>query len=386
MILIQHRKAIRLQAFFCIVIAVACVLCVYEVYHFLQERGVASGFGFLERATGWDVGFSLIPYTINDPYWRVILVGLLNTLFLGISSIMLATLIGIVVGLARISDNLVMSFLSVCYIEVMRNVPLILQIFFWYALFIHLPPPKQAITVLGGIIISARGIFLPGLNVSPTAAMAAGILLASGVVCALIAMLLPRRSQSVRMVQRELVRISLLGSFAMAVATLWLGRLHGLPFLQVAQLKGLNFQGGVRLSPEFGTLLTGISLYGGAFMGEIIRAGLMAVNKGQIEAAKALGLAPWKVFTRVRLPLAFRMVLPTLTNQYVWLLKATSLGIVVGFADLYLVVSTSIIQSGQTIELLGIMMLGFILINNLLAVIMNFVNRRIALRGTQLRM
>lgn len=240
-------------------------------------------------------------------------------------------------------------------------------------MFIHLPQPRQAITFLGAVVLSARGIFIPGLNVAPTAAAVAGAALMAGIVLGLVFALLPRRSLAAREVLPKLAHAGLIGGIVVAAAALWLGRTPDMPLVQVAELRGLNFRGGIRIAPEFAALLTGMSLYGGAFIGEIVRAGFLSVGKGQVEAAQALGLGPVQVLVRVRLPLALRMALPTLTNQYVWLLKATTLGIAVGFVDLFLVISTSIIQSGQTLELLGIMMAGFLIMNNLLAAVMNFI-------------
>lgn len=382
----QSRKtnAFLIQAVIGLVVVAALILFVRYAQRSLEAQNMTSGFAFLWRSTGWDVGFSLIPYTINDPYWRVILVGILNTLFLGLIGLALATIIGIIVGALRTSVNPVMSFLGTLYVESIRNVPMILQAFFWYAVFTHLPPPRQSIDVGGMMFLSARGIFVPWLNVSTFAAGFAGVALGCAVLLALTFSLLPRRSLFQRNLYPKLSRLALLGGILFAAAVLFFGRnTDGL--FQLPQLTGLNFTGGLRVSPEFAALLTAMSLYGGAFLGEIIRAGFMSVNRGQIEAAHALGLSGWHVFTRVRLPLALRAVLPTLTNQYVWLIKATTLGIAVGFADFFLVISTSINQSGQTLELIAILMAGFLIINNVLAGIMNFINARIKLRGTQLR-
>lgn len=383
---LPHRNAFLLQVAIGLGLLIGFVLLVRSAHQSLEAQGITSGFGFLVRSTGWDVGFALIPYTINDPYWRVILVGLLNTMFLGANSLVFATLIGIVIGTMRISGNPVFSFLGTCYVEALRNVPLILQVFFWYAVFIHLPPPRQAITVLGTLVLSARGIFIPNLNVEPGAAKLAGGLLLAGILLALVVALLPRRSLAARETMPKLTRASLIAGGALAAVVLWLGWIPGQPLLQIAELQGLNFQGGIRISPEFATLLTSTSLYGGAFMGEVIRAGFLSVGKGQVEAAQALGLSPMQNLMRVRVPLALRMMLPTMTNQYVWLLKATTLGIAVGYSDLFLVISTSINHSGQTLELLGILMAAFLIMNNLLAAVMNCINGRIALRGNQLRM
>ncbi|HBU14752.1 MAG: ABC transporter permease [Rhodobacteraceae bacterium GWE1_64_9] len=381
----RKRKAFLIQTVLGLLLLIGGALLIRAILQSLEGQGISSGFGFLHRSTGWDVGFSLIEYTINDPYWKVILVGVLNTLFLGSIGLVLATVLGVLIGVLRTSANPVMAFLGTCYIEAIRNVPLILQAFFWYAVFTHLPPPKVAAEAGGIIILSSRGIFVPGLNVVPGAGLLAGGLLLAGLVLALILALWPGRNLRARELLPLMSRGALLGGIGLAVAVLLLARTPGETFLQFAELKGLNFRGGIRVSPEFAALLTAMSLYGGAFLGEIIRAGFMSVSRGQIEAAQALGLGGWQVFSRVRLPLALRAVLPTLTNQYVWLLKATTLGIAVGFSDFFLVISTAINQSGQTLELILILMGGFLIINNLLAAIMNFINRRIALRGSQLR-
>jgi general L-amino acid transport system permease protein len=383
---IKNRKAFWVQTAVGLVLLIGGALLVRAIYASLVARGITSGFGFLDRSTGWDVAFSLIPYTVSDSYGRVILVGLLNTMFMGAIGLFFATLFGIVIGTMRISANPVISFMGTCYVEAMRNIPLILQVIFWYSIYIHLPPPRQAAQVLGMVMLSARGIFVPGLNVASSAAILALALIVCGVLAAAILASLPRKTLAARVNLPRLARISLLLGVVAAMTALFIGREPGLPLFQVAQLQGLNFKGGIRVSPEFAALLTGISLYGGAFVGEIVRAGFLSVGHGQIEAAQALGLSPAQVLTKVRLPLAVRMALPTLTNQYVWLLKATTLGIAVGFSDLFMVISTSINQSGQTLELIAILMASFLVLNNSLAAVMNFINRRVALRGTQIRL
>ncbi|WP_226623257.1 amino acid ABC transporter permease [Alloyangia pacifica] len=381
----RRTRAFWIQVAAGLALIVAVVLLVRAAQTSLAAQGVTSGFGFLQRSTGWDISFSLIPYTISDPYWKVLLAGLLNTLFLGVIGLALASVLGVIVGTLRTANNAVLNAFGTTYVEVLRNVPLILQAFFWYAVFTHLPRPKQALVLADAVVLSSRGIYLPGMNISASAGMIGGALILAGVILALVLSLLPRPTLARRRMLPRLSRIALFGGFGLGVLVMLLGKEAGMPLLNVAELKGLRFDGGVRISPEFAALLVAMSLYGGAYLGEIIRAGFMSVSRGQIEAAKALGLTTWQVFSRVRLPMALRAVLPTLTNQYVWLLKATTLGIAVGYSDFFLVISTSINQSGQTVELILILMAGFLIMNNVLAGIMNFINRRIALRGTQLR-
>ncbi|TIY00556.1 MAG: ABC transporter permease subunit, partial [Mesorhizobium sp.] len=177
------------------------------------------------------------------------------------------------------------------------------------------------------------------------------------------------------------VAIALLCAFA----ALWVGRLPDLPLLDIPRLQGLNLRGGLRIPPEFMALVVGMAIYGGAYIGEIVRGGFKAVGRGQVEAAQSLGLSPWRIFSRVRLPLALRAMLPILANQYVWLIKATTMGIVVGFTDFFMITALTINHSGQTLEAIFILMAGFLTINLSLAAVFNRINRAIALKGNQLR-
>ncbi|MDQ2068118.1 ABC transporter permease subunit [Xinfangfangia sp. CPCC 101601] len=381
----SKRRAYLLQMVIGLVLVAVLAALILGAKRSLDAQNITSGYGFLWRSTGWNIGFSLIPYSINDPYWKVIAVGILNTLYLGGMGLIFATVLGLIVGACRTSTNAVLRAFGTCYVETIRNIPLILQAFFWYAVFTNLPSPRQAINLGDMLILSARGIFTPALNIAEPYGLLAGMVFLGTLIAALVLALLPRRDLKSRLLYPKLGRaIWFVGGLGLILVIL-LGKVPGEPLLLTAELKGLNFTGGLRLSPEFAALLTAMSLYGGAFLGEIIRAGFLSVSKGQVEAAEALGLSGWQVFTKVRMPLAFRAVLPTLTNQYVWLLKATTLGIAVGYADFFLVISTAINQSGQTIELITILMIGFLIINNLLAAFMNLINKRIALRGTQLR-
>ena len=180
-------------------------------------------------------------------------------------------------------------------------------------------------------------------------------------------------------------RSIIVATTVICLVVLYFGRIADTPVVSVPALKGLNIRGGIRIPPELAALAIAMAIYGGAYIAEIFRAGFLSVAKGQVEAGNSLGLSPWYVFSRIRLPLAFRAVLPTLINQYVWLFKATTLGIVIGFTDFFSVVSVSINQSGQTLELIGILMVGFLIMNNTMSFILNRVNSAIALKGTQLR-
>lgn len=341
----------------------------------LLELGVATGFGFLERSTGWPINFALIEVTDRSPYWRMLTAGLLNTLLVGGLGLALATAVGIAIGLIRISSNLVLNVIGTTYVEIFRNVPLILQAFFWYAVFTHLPSPRQAIPLGDVGFLSNRGLTLPALDMTATDVL----ILAIGLGAALFLVQRARLANP----RAERVAWPLAAGFlaALFVILLFTGRTPDSPLVDLPALRGLRFVGGFTIKPEFTALLTAITVFGGAYIGEIVRGGFLAVDKGKIEAARALGLTGFQINWLVRIPLAVRAMLPALANQYVWLMKATTIGIAIGFPDYFMVVSTSINQSGQTIELLALLMGGFLLINYAIGFVMNRINARLAIKG-----
>lgn len=378
----KTRNAVY-QVAFLVFFALIIFGAVHEATSKLAAQGMTSGFDFLQKSTGFRIGFSLIPFDPFDSYLQMLWVGILNTIFLGILSIILANIFGLIIAVFRISSNGVLNDIGTLYIEAFRNVPLILQALFWYAALTHLPPPKLAYSFFDSIFLSARGVFVPSLNVGGQwfAAVALALILGLSV---LAWFSISRRFRRVK--NRGAIQIGITGlTFAAMVAILAYAREPGSDIFSVPALRGLNFRGGITIPPELSALAIATAIYGGAYIAEVIRAGFLSVGKGQVEAARALGLSPWHVFSRIHLPLAIRAVLPTLINQYVWLFKATTLGIVVGFADFFSVISVSINQSGQTLELIAILMVGFLVMNNALSFILNRVNKAIALKGTQLR-
>ncbi|MGV6873936.1 amino acid ABC transporter permease [Pseudochelatococcus sp. B33] len=386
MFALLRRQKVRnalLQALFVGTIAYIVIGGWLNAQQTMQQQRIVSGFGFLWRSTGWEGNFSLLSATPNDPYWWFFVIGLVNTLFLGTVGLVLATLVGLMIGLARISSNEMLRLLGRIYVDFFRNIPLILQVFFWYAFVTHLPAPRGAYD-FGGLKLSSRGIYAPVPNVD------GGYLLASAV-CLLAAIVVPLWLGGTRRIarppgeRRSLRLVAFLGLLALAVLVFVAGRVPGEPLFSVPQLQGLNLRGGVRISPEFSALVIAMTIYGGAYIGEIVRGGFKAVGRGQVEAAESLGLTPWRIFCHVRLPLALRAMLPILANQYIWLIKATTLGITIGFTDFFMVVAITINQSGNTLEAIGILMAGFLLINLSLAALFNHVNKAIALKGNQLR-
>ena len=372
----KFREAL-LQAAVVSFAAVLIIAMVINTRATLDAQSLTTGYGFLQRATGWDFSFSVLPYSISDPYSRTILIGILNTLLLGFLGIFFATIIGTLIGLIRTSRNYLFSFLGTVYVEIFRNIPLILQALFWYSIVSNFPKPRAALSLGDTVFLSGRGLYLPGLNIFSWAVALIVILFVVWM------LMLPTFK---RMIDRPssyhqfkfagwlvLVLIALLIAYA--------ARIPDTPWVDLPALKGLNFKGGIRMTPELSALVIAISLYGGAYIGEVVRAGLMSVPRGQIEAGFVNGLSNYHIFSRIRFPLAIRAVLPSLTNQYVQLMKATTIGLVVGFSDFFMIISTSINQSGQTLELLSILMGGFLVINLSIAYVMNTINRKIAIKG-----
>jgi len=340
----------------------------------LVDQGIATGFGFLERTTGWPISFSLTGVTPNSTYAQMLLAGLLNTLLVGGLALASATVVGVVLGLMRISRNLILTVIGAVYVEIFRNVPLILQAFFWYAVLTHLPSPRQALSLGGAVFFSNRGLMLPSLEIGRLHLL---LFLAAA---AAILVMGHRLRRHETLAARRIWPLAALAIAGLLVAALLTGR-NGDALIGLPHLQGLRFVGGTTLKPEFAALWIAMTVFGGAYIGEIVRGGFLAVDKGQIEAARALGLDGFRINRFVRIPLALRAMLPAVANQYVWLMKATTLGIAVGYPDYFMVVSISINQSGQTIELLALLMGGFLLINYSIGSALNLLNARLALKG-----
>lgn len=370
----QKTREMVAQALLVSLVAVTLIYCVLRIRYAVQAQGMVSGFGFLERTTGWDISFSVIDYTISDTYARVIFVGLLNTIYSGIISIVGATIIGSMIGLARLSPNYLLRSAGAIYVNFFRNIPLILQIIFWYQIIGNLPHPRQALEVGGLFFLSNRGFYWPALHLAVWAYWVIAALFVAGLIAILF------RKWILDSVNFTYKQTLLLGGLVIALVAA-LGTIGQENGFDVPQLAGLNIRGGAVLQPELCALILAIWLYGGAYVGEVVRSGFMSVGRGQSEAARSLGLRPFHIFSRIQLPLAIRAMLPTLSNQYILLMKSTTLGIAIGFSEFFFVISTSINQSGQTLELIGILMVGFLLVNMSIGLGMNWLNTRLALEA-----
>jgi general L-amino acid transport system permease protein len=314
--LTRRRKEILLQAALAAVLAFLGWILYSNTVANLETRRIASGFAFLWREAGFEIGeTTFFAFSAADSYARALVVGIANTLRVAVVGIVLATLLGTLVGLARLSPNWLLARIAGAYVEALRNVPLLVQLFFWYVVISdNLPAPAEALHPLPGVFLSNRGVFFP---------------------------------------------------------------LPG----DMPHLEGFNFTGGGSLTPEFAALLMGLVTYTAAFIAEIVRAGIVSVPRGQVDAALSLGLTRRQAMRRVTIPLALRLIVPPITSQYLNLAKNSSLAVAIGYPDLVSIANTTMNQTGQSIEGIAIIMATFLTISLSIAAFMNWYNRRVALQG-----
>lgn len=365
---------------FQIVFVAALIWIGYEIYANaranLQAQRIASGFGFLSQTAGFGVSQSLIPYAETDSYTRVFFVGLLNTLLVAGIGIIFATIIGFVVGVGRLSPNWLVARIAGGYVELVRNLPLLFQILFWYlAVLGALPGPRQSISVFDNFFLSNRGLVVPRpMAESGLDAFSIAILLA--VVASIVLRIYARRQlfQNGRVVTIWPYVVALLVGLPLVAVLLF-----GAPLsLEIPHLKGFNFSGGLRVVPEFVALTLALSTYTAAFIAENVRAGIQSVQKGQMEAGASLGFSHGKTLRLIVVPQAMRVILPPLTNQYLNLTKNSSLAVGIGYPDLFSVFAgTTLSQTGQAIEIIAITMGVYLLISLVTSAIMSFYGWRI---------
>lgn len=349
---------------------------VSNTLHNLASRHISTGFGFLQQEAGFAISETPIEYSATDHYARAFVVGLLNTLKLAIIGIVCATVLGVVLGVARLSSNWLIRKLASLYVEVIRNIPLLLQLLFWYGILIALPPARQALSPFSGVFLSQRGLFFPVMQehwVHPWLSL----FVLFGAVLAWFYYRWGSRRQDETGKPFALVLPVIA---CLIVPPLLAFVFSGAPFaLDAPELGGFNFSGGASISPEFTCMLLGLVTYTAAFIAEIVRAGILSVSHGQTEAARSLGLQPGFTLRLVVLPQALRVILPPLTSQYLNLTKNSSLAVAVGYPDLTSVANTSINQTGQAIEGVSMIMIVYLTISLLTAAFMNWYNARIAL-------
>src|SRR6266403_861767 len=370
-------RAIAVQVVFVAVLAAFVAFLVHNTIVNLRRQNIATGFGFLDREAAFGIGESLIPYSPADTYARAFLVGLVNTLYVSALGIVLATILGAVVGIARLSSNWLIRKLAQVYVETFRNIPLLLQLFFWWAMLrVSAPAPRQAWELLPGVLVSNRGFVFPVPTADPVhrwmlLALALGIAGAIGI---------SRWSKRRQALTGAQFPSGWVGAALIVGLPLLVFLAAGMPLdLDWPELKGFNFVGGSAVSPEFAALLIGLTVYTGSFIAEIVRAGILAVSWGQSEAASALGLRPGQRMRLIVLPQALRVIIPPMTSQYLSLAKDSSLAVAIGYPDLVSIANTTINQTGQAVEGIAMIMAVYLAISVLISLFINLYNRSVAL-------
>lgn len=345
----------------------------------MESRGISTGFGFLDQSAGFGIIMSLIPYDPSMSYGRTFLVGLLNTLLVSALGVVAATILGFLIGVARLSNNWLIAKLAWIYVETLRNLPLLLQIFFWYfAVLRALPSPRQSIEVGDWLFLNNRGLYIP----DPEPQSGFGWVLAATALAIVAVIVIQRWAH-----RRQIKTGELFPTFRVGLAIL-----IGLPLLaylatggpiqwDVPALKGFNFSGGITVIPELAALWVALSLYTASFIAEIVRSGILSVSRGQTEAAQALGLRSGPTLRLVVIPQAMRVIIPPLTSQYLNLVKNSSLATAIGYPDLVSVfMGTTLNQTGQAVEVVAITMAVYLTISLSISLLMNIYNRAVALK------
>ena len=344
----------------------------------LEARHIAGGWDFLWQPASIPIGETPIAYTPSvSSYGRALLIGILNTLKVSAVGVLLATLLGTAVGIGRLSRNWLLSRITAVYVEGVRDIPLLLQLFFWYGVVQALPGPRQAFHPVAGVFLSNRGIKLPQLDW----AQAHGLALAA-FVFGLLATLAWSRwadSRQARTGRRPVTWPA--AAFFLLVLPIGVWAAFGAPFhLDLPALRGFNFQGGLTITPEYAALLIGLVVYTATYIAEIVRSGILAIPRGQWEAGEALGLSRGVVLRRIILPQSLRVIIPPMASQYLNLVKNSSLAVAIGYQDIVSIADTTLNQTGQAIEGVAIIMGVYLTFSLSISTFMNWYNKRMALR------
>jgi general L-amino acid transport system permease protein len=344
----------------------------------LARQGIATGFGFLHTTAGFGISMSLIEYSEEHTYLRVFLVGLLNTLLVSAIGIVLATILGFLLGIMRLSRNWLVAKVAAAYVELVRNLPALLQIFFWYfAILRQLPGPRQSVVFLDTFFLNNRGLFTPRpVRGAGFAAIPLAVVVAIVATVVMVRWARRRRDRTGAQFRTVYAALALLVGLPSLVAAAM-----GFPLRwEYPVLQGFNFVGGLELIPELVALVVALSTYTAAFIGEIVRAGILGVSRGQSEAAQALGFARGPMLRLVILPQALRIIIPPLTSQYLNLTKNSSLAAAIAYPDLVLVFAgTVLMQTGQAVEIIVVTMAVYLTLSLLISLFMNWYNHRMAL-------
>jgi len=340
----------------------------------LEARDVESGFGFLTQRAGIPINVSLIDYTPNDTYGRAFLVGIINTIYTAIVVIILATIIGVLMGVAQVSGNLLITKIAETYVEILRNVPVLLILLFFYGVVLAgLPSVRLAWEFFPDGFLTQRGVYFP----RPIPLEGFNLVLLAFAAAIIFSIFFSRWAKNKKNETGHTLPVIRTNLAVLLIFPAAVFLLSGQPLdWDAPVLRGFNFVGGMKLTPEFVALVLGLSIYRGAFIAENVRSGILAVPKGEIEAAKAIGLSPNRIMRSITLPQALRTIIPATTNDYASLVKDSSLAIAIGFADMVSIGGTMIGQNGQALEVIAIWMAVYLTINLIISVLMNLANSK----------
>ena len=371
------KRAILFQIVTLLMVGLLAFYLISNTLTNLEKQSIATGLGFLQKESAFEIGETPIPYSAADTYGRALVVGFLNTLIVSSVGIIITIILGTLIGIARLSTNWLVSKLAAVYIEVLQDIPVLLQLFFWYAFFYNiLPSPRSALNPIVGVFLSNRGLVFAIPEAHPVFKYMA-VAVVVGLVLTYFLRKWSRQRQARTGQSFPVMRVSLAMVVGLPLLTWAIG---GAPTaMNVPALKGFNFVGGINISPEFTALLLGLILYTAAFVAEVVRAGIQSVSKGQTEAAMSLGLRPGLVLNLVVLPQALRVIIPPLTSQMLNLTKNSSLAVAIGYPDFVSVAGTTINQTGQAIEGVALMMVVYLTLSLLTSAFMNWYNKKTAL-------
>ncbi len=349
----------------------------------MGNRGIEFGFGFLTQESSFDIQFSLIDYDGSYSYGRAYLVGLLNTLLVAVIGIFFATIIGVVVGIARLSSNFLVAKFAEMYVEIFRNIPLLLQIFFWYfAALRALPLPKEAINFFDVSYLTVKGWFIPKFLWTNFSVLLYSLILSTVAIISIFIYARKKQEATGRRIPAFLISLGILVILP-TLGILFGGVKLGFEYPTLVQQSPtiFNFRGGIGIIPELIALAAALSIYTATFIAECVRAGIMGVSKGQKEAAASIGLTPGQILRLVVMPQALRIIIPPTTNQYLNLTKNSSLAAAIAYPDLVLVFAgTAMMQTGRAIEIVSITMLTYLSLSILISIFMNWYNKKIAIK------
>ena len=375
----EKSRSLLIQTLVIGLFAILIYLIAQQTAYNLEKRGISSGFDFLNVAAGYDISIRLIPFTSEDTHLRAYFVGLLNTLMIAVCGCFLATIIGFLVGVIRLSSNWLFRNIAYVYVEFTRNVPVLVQIILYYSILLHLPKIKQAIVLVDNFYLTNRGLFSP----QPIFKDGFSIVVWSLVIAIIVSIFLKRSLKKKQEETGKQYPIFLINSAIIIFTPIIFYYIMGMPLeFDSPVLKGFNFKGGMVIRPEFLGMLFGLSIYTAAFISETVRSGIISVSKGQREASQALGLKSNLVMRLIIIPQALRVIIPPLTSQYLNLTKNSSLGIAIGYADLvHGFGGISLNQTGRAIEIMLIVMLTYLTISLTISFFMNIYNKSVQFKG-----